>query len=66
MKQEKMKEFAVTNLTYCRLKADLAAVELEIAGNSPVAETEESATAYVKYLRVYNGNHIFSRLKEGR
>ncbi len=43
MKQEKMKEFAVTNLTYCRLKASLAAVEMEIAGNQPiVSEAEEN------------------------
>ena len=41
-KQDKIKALCIANLTYCRLKADLAAVELEIAGNSPVAETEES------------------------
>lgn len=41
-KQDKMKNLSIANLTYCRLKADLAAVELEIAGNSPVAETEET------------------------
>ena len=41
-KQEKMRNLCIANLTYCRLKADLAAVEMEIAGNSPVAETEES------------------------
>ena len=41
-KQDKIKNLCIANLTYCRLKADLAAVELEIAGNSPVAETEES------------------------
>ena len=41
-KQEKMRNLCIANLTYCRLKADLAAVEMEIAGNSPVAETAES------------------------
>lgn len=41
-KQDKIKNLCIANLTYCRLKADLAAVELEIAGNSPVTETAES------------------------
>ena len=41
-KQEKIRKLCIANLTYCRLTADLAAVEMEIAGNSPVAETEAS------------------------
>ena len=41
-KQDKIKNVCVANLTYCRLKADLAAVEMEIAGNSPLPETEEN------------------------
>lgn len=41
-RQEKLKNLYIANLTYCRLKADCAAVELEIAGNSPLPETEES------------------------
>ena len=41
-KQEKIKNLCMANLTYCRLKADLAAVELEIAGNGPVAEMDEN------------------------
>lgn len=40
-RQEKLKKLYIANLTYCRLKADYAAVELEIVGNSPVPETEE-------------------------
>ena len=42
MKQDKIKKLCIANLTYCRLKADLAAVEMELVGNAPVAETEES------------------------
>ena len=43
MKQEKLKSLAIANLTYCRLKASLAAVEMEIAGNQPIAnEVEEN------------------------
>ena len=40
-KQELWKNIAIANLTYCRLKADLAAVEMEIAGNQPIANEAE-------------------------
>ena len=40
-KQENLKNIAIANLTYCRLKADLAAVEMEIAGNQPIANEAE-------------------------
>jgi len=40
-KQDKQKAIAIKNLTYCRLKADLAAVEMEIAGNQPVVSEAE-------------------------
>ena len=41
-KQNKLKTSVITNLTYCRLKADLAAVEMELAGNAPLSQTTET------------------------
>lgn len=40
-KTEKAKNLVVTNLTYCRLKAELAIIEEEIAGNQPLPLNEE-------------------------
>ena len=42
MKPDKIKELCITNLTYYRLQADLAAVKLEITDNAPVMETAET------------------------
>lgn len=39
---DKIKKIAITNLTYCRLKADLAAVKMEITDNAPLTETAET------------------------
>lgn len=41
-KQNAIKKIIVDNLTYCRLRADLAAIEAEIAENTPLPQTETS------------------------
>lgn len=50
-KQDHIKGIAVANLTYCRLNADLAAVELELTNSQPVQETT-SAHWWKKMLQI--------------
>ncbi len=41
--QTKIKKIIADNLTYCRLRADIAAIELEIAENTPLPQTDEGS-----------------------
>ena len=51
-KQEKIKNSIITNLTYCRLKANLSTLEMEIAGNQPVPEKEETGVIKILWGKV--------------
>ena len=46
----KLKRIIVDNLTYCRLRADLAAIEAEIEESKPLPKTEERGF----WRRLYN------------
>ncbi len=57
--QNKIKKIIADNLTYCRLRADIAAIEIEIAENTPLPQTDESnffKKAFNKArVRLHNG-----------
>ena len=52
--QRTIKKMLIDNLTYCRLRADLAAIETEIAENKPLPQTEEGSF----WRKLYNKTRV--------
>jgi hypothetical protein len=62
-KQDKMKRLCAASLTYFRLKADLAAIELELADNAPLLQTTEGNFLKKIWKKATTGIHNELRKK---
>ena len=55
--RNKMKKTIVDNLTYCRLRADVAAIELELAENKPLPQATEGNWLKKAFNSLRSGVH---------
>lgn len=62
-KEDKMKRLCAASLTYFRLKADLAAIELELADNAPLLQTTEGNFLKKIWKKATTGIHNELRKK---